>query len=42
MDRNKLYLALDIISVIAGCVFVGCKSGRLLMRKYIKQANKIK
>lgn len=42
MDRQKLYLILDIVSVIAGCVFVGAKSGRLLMRKYIKDSNKIK
>lgn len=39
--RKKLYKALDIISVIAGCVFIGCKSGRLMMRKYIKEAKKV-
>ena len=39
--RKKLYEILDVISVIAGCVFIGCKSGRLLMRKYIKEAKKV-
>lgn len=34
--RKKLYKVLDIVSVIAGC-----KSGRLLMRKYIKEAKKV-
>lgn len=39
--RKKLYKVLDVISVIAGCVFIGCKSGRLLMRKYIKEAKRV-
>lgn len=39
--RKKLYRALDIISVVAGCVFIGCKAGRVLMRKYIKEAKKV-
>lgn len=41
MDRTKIYLALDILAVFAGCLFVGCKTGRVLMRKYIKQAAKL-
>jgi hypothetical protein len=39
--RKKLYQALDIISVVAGCVFIGCKAGRALMRKYIKEARRV-
>lgn len=39
--RKKLYRMLDIVSVVAGCVFVGCKAGRALMRKYIKEAKRI-
>lgn len=39
--RKKLYKALDIISVIAGCAFIGCKAGRALMRKYIKEAKRV-
>lgn len=39
--RKKLYQALDIISVVAGCVFIGCKAGRALMRKYIKEAKRV-
>ena len=42
MDRNELYRMLDITAVIAGCVFIGCKAGRVLLRKYIKQAKHMK
>lgn len=37
-NRRKLYESLDILAVLAGVVFVGAKAGRLLIRKYIKQA----
>ena len=37
-NRRKLYEGLDILAVLAGVVFVGAKAGRLLIRKYIKQA----
>lgn len=41
MDRESLYHALDVVAVIAGCVFIGAKAGRALMRKYIKQARRV-
>lgn len=41
MDRVKVYKFLDILAVLSGCVFIGCKAGRVLMRKYIKQAAKL-
>lgn len=42
VDRVKLYQTLDVVAVIAGCVFIGCKAGRGLIRRYIKQSNRIK
>ena len=41
MNRLKIYKILDILSVFGACIFVGCKTGRVLMRKYIKQAAKL-
>lgn len=40
-NRKKFYQVLDIITVVAGCVFVGAKVGQILIRKCIRQAKEI-
>ena len=40
MDRSRFYKTLDIITVVAGCVFFGCKIGRRLIKKYMKESKK--
>lgn len=42
MDRETLYDILDTIATIAGCVYIGAKAGRLLIRKFIKQARRVR
>ena len=42
MDRETLYDILDIIATVSGCVYIGAKAGRLLIRKYIKQARRVR
>ncbi len=42
MDRERLYDILDIIATVSGCVYIGAKAGRLLIRKFIKQARRVR
>jgi hypothetical protein len=42
MDREALYNVLDVVATISGCVYIGAKAGRLLIRKFIKQARRKK
>lgn len=42
MDRKTLYNILDVVATISGCVYIGAKAGRLIIRKFIKQARRVK
>ena len=39
--RKKLYQVLDIITVVAGCIYISSKIGIILIRRCIKQAKEI-
>lgn len=39
--RKKLYMVLDIVTAVAGCVFVGARVGQLIIRRCIRQAKEI-
>lgn len=40
-ERKAFYLVLDIITVVAGCVYIGAKVGQKLIRRSIKKARRI-
>lgn len=42
MDREALYDILDVVATIAACVYIGAKAGRLIIRKFIKQARRVR
>ena len=40
-ERKTLYRVLDIITAIAGCVYIGAKFGEKLIERRIKRAKRI-